>query len=80
VHVTDRDALRPVVVALHLLSTVRRISGECFRWNTHLDKLAGSSMLRTSLDAQKPVREIVAGWAEFQNAFTRTRAGYLLYN
>jgi uncharacterized protein YbbC (DUF1343 family) len=80
VHVTDRGALRPVEMALHLIASARRMSGECFHLNPHLDQLAGSGSLRVSLESEKPVSQILAEWAEPQNAFARTRASYLLYN
>jgi len=80
VHVTDRNALRPVEMTLHLIATARRLSGECFSWNTHLERLAGSETLRTSLEAGTPIGEILAAWTEFQTSFARARADFLLYN
>jgi uncharacterized protein YbbC (DUF1343 family) len=80
VHITDRNLLRPVEIALHLIAVARRLSGKCFEWNAHLDRLAGSEKLRSSLDAETPVSEILARWAESQNVFARKRADYLLYD
>jgi len=80
VHVTDRNALRPVEMTLHLIATARRLSGECFSWNTHLERLAGSGALRASLEAGTPIGEILAAWTEFQTSFARARADFLLYN
>ncbi len=79
VHVTDRNALRPVEMALHLIASARQLSGECFSWNSHLERLAGSEGLRSSLDAEKSVSQILAEWAEDQMGFARSRTNYLLY-
>jgi uncharacterized protein YbbC (DUF1343 family) len=80
VHVTDRAVLRPVEMSLHLIATARRLSDECFSWNTHLERLAGSGALRASLEAETSIGEILAAWTEFQTAFARARADFLLYN
>ncbi len=80
VHVTDREALRPVEMALHLIATARRMSGECFSWNPHLERLAGSEALRSSLEAGEPVSRILAAWGESIYQFVHQREKYLLYS
>ncbi len=79
VHVTDRNALRPVDMALHLLSVTRRISGEAWAWNPHFERLAGGSGVRSGLEAGEPVRQITASWAESISRFNHQREKYLLY-
>ncbi len=79
VHIMDRTALRPVEMALNLLSAVRRMSGEYWTWNKHFELLTGSSSIRTGLDEGRSVSEIIASWMEFSSGFTQKRKKYLLY-
>ena len=79
VHVTDRDAFRPVETALHLLAAARCLSGDAWRWNPHFDRLAGDSGLRSALEAGKPIAEMTTAWEESISTFLRKREIYLLY-
>jgi uncharacterized protein YbbC (DUF1343 family) len=79
VHITDRDSLRPVEMALHLITVARCLSGEAWMWNPHFDRLAGGSGLRSALDARASVAEIVATWEESTSRFFRQREKYLIY-
>ena len=79
VHITDRDALRPVEMALHLITVARCLSGEAWMWNPHFDRLAGGSGLRSALEARTSVVEIVATWEESTSAFLHQREKYLIY-
>lgn len=86
-HVTDRDALRPVEAVLHLLATVRRLAPDDFAWRPpanparppFIDLLAGTPRLREALDAGRPPAEIAAGWAPDLARFAETRRAALLY-
>jgi uncharacterized protein YbbC (DUF1343 family) len=86
-HVTDRDALRPVEAVLHLLATVRRLAPDDFAWRppanpdrpSFIDLLAGTPRLREALDAGRPPAEIAAGWAPDLARFAETRRAVLLY-
>ena len=79
VHVIDRNALRPVEMALNLIGVVRQMSGSALGWNSHLERLAGSGTLRSSLEAGVAVSEIVGSWAESISGFVHQREKYLLY-
>jgi len=79
VHMTDRDLLRPIEAALHLITVARCLAGEAWRWNPHFDRLAGGSGLRSALEARASVAEIVATWEESTSAFLRQRGKYLIY-
>ena len=79
VHVTDRDALRPVEMALHLIVVARCLSGDTWVWNPHFDRLAGDSAVRSALDAGTKVTEIVTNWEESIAVFIHQREKYLLY-
>ncbi len=79
VHVTDRDSLRPVEVALQLIATVRCFSGDAWEWNPHFERLAGDGTLRSALEAGTSVTEIFASWDESISVFVNQREKYLLY-
>ncbi|HEY8414790.1 MAG TPA: hypothetical protein VIK99_03355 [Thermaerobacter sp.] len=52
-----------------------------FQWRSDLwiDRLTGSSYVRTAIDAGRSVDAIVAGWQEDLAAFRALRERYLLY-
>ena len=79
VHVTDRDTLRPVEMALHLIAVARRLSGDAWMWNPHFERLAGGSGIRSALEAGSSVAEIVATWDESISEFMVRRETHLLY-
>jgi uncharacterized protein YbbC (DUF1343 family) len=79
VHVTDRGTLCPVEMALSLIASARRLSGDAWAWNPHFERLAGSSAVRSALETDTPVTEIVSAWAESISRFMHQREKYLLY-
>jgi uncharacterized protein YbbC (DUF1343 family) len=79
VHVTDRDALRPVEMALHLIAVARCLSRDVWMWNPHFDRLAGDSAIGSALEAGTRVAEIVPAWEESISTFVHQREKYLLY-
>jgi uncharacterized protein YbbC (DUF1343 family) len=79
IHVFNRNVLRPVSAALNLIATVRRIAEAAWAWTPHFDRLAGSSGLRSALEAGISVPQIVAPWAETISRFIHQREKYLLY-
>ncbi|MFF9120937.1 exo-beta-N-acetylmuramidase NamZ domain-containing protein [Streptomyces massasporeus] len=80
VHVHDRDAFDPVRTGIALLVTAKQVwSGFAWRPDNWIDKLTGSTLVRTMIDAGADTDEVVAGWREELAAFRRTRRTYLLY-
>lgn len=79
IHVTDRNTFRPVEMVLNLIAVTRRMSGEAWKWNPHFDRLAGNGSLRSALEAESSVADILDGWHESIVAFQSQRAKYLLY-
>ena len=79
VHVTDRDSLRPVEMALHLIAIARCFSGDSWMWNPHFERLAGDGRLHSALEAGTGVAEILATWEESISAFVHQREKYLIY-
>lgn len=79
-HVHDRDAFDPVRTGIALLVTARRSwNGFAWRPDNWIDKLTGSTQVRTMIDADADTDEVVAGWQRELAAFRRTRRQYLIY-
>ncbi|MGW3727967.1 exo-beta-N-acetylmuramidase NamZ family protein [Streptomyces sp. NPDC000851] len=79
-HVHDRNAFDPVRTGVALLVTARKVwSGFAWRSDNWIDKLTGSTLVRTMIDAGASAGEVVAGWQEELAAFRRVRREYLLY-
>jgi uncharacterized protein YbbC (DUF1343 family) len=86
-HVTDRNAFRPVEAGLHLISLVRRLYPEqfCLRGPRTeggpypLDLLTGSARVRDWLQAETQVSDLIGPWKEELAAFEELRRGYLMY-
>ena len=88
-HVTDREAFRPVRTGLAVLAAMRELSGGHFRWRTEtyefvshvlaIDLLFGSDRERMALEAGTPWPEIAAAWAPEEAAFRERRKPYLIY-
>ncbi|WP_329226378.1 DUF1343 domain-containing protein [Streptomyces canus] len=80
IHVHDRPAYDPVRTGIALLVTAKKAwSGFGWRADNWIDKLTGSTRVRTMIDAGAGADEVVAGWREELTAFRRIRRNYLLY-
>ncbi|MGW1795875.1 exo-beta-N-acetylmuramidase NamZ family protein [Streptomyces sp. NPDC001984] len=79
-HVHDRSAYDPVRTGIALLVTAKRVwSGFAWRSDNWIDKLTGSTSVRTMIDAGAGTDEVVAAWQDELAAFRRIRKEYLLY-
>jgi len=86
VHVTDRDAYRPVEAGLHMLSTALGLWPDEFQWlpprddgRRHFDLLAGTDKTRADLGRGEAVEEIVDGWMDGLEAYEERSEEFLLY-
>lgn len=80
IHVHDRAAYDPVRTGIGLLVTAKRVwSGFGWRPDNWIDKLTGSTRVRTMIDAGAGTDDVVAGWQRELAAFRRMREEYLLY-
>lgn len=80
VHVHDREVFDPVRTGIGLLVTARQVwPGFAWREDNWIDKLTGSTQVRTAIDAGATTDEVVAGWRAELAEFRRTRRKYLLY-
>jgi len=79
-HVHDRAAYDPVRTGIALLVTARKVwNGFAWRPDNWIDKLTGSTRVRTMIDAGATADEVVAGWRDELTEFRRVRKEYLLY-
>ncbi|MFE3326465.1 exo-beta-N-acetylmuramidase NamZ domain-containing protein [Streptomyces sp. NPDC059176] len=79
-HVHDREAFDPVRTGIGLLVTAKRNwSGFAWRPDHWIDKLTGSSQVRTMIDAGAAADDVVAAWQRGLTAFRDVRREYLLY-
>ena len=89
IHVTDRHRFAPVAVGTALLREFKGIAPDQFAWRMPpyeyehdkmpIDILAGSPALREQVEAQAPLADIVASWAEGEADFRALRQSVLLY-
>ncbi|MFE4311065.1 exo-beta-N-acetylmuramidase NamZ domain-containing protein [Streptomyces sp. NPDC056517] len=79
-HVHDRESFDPVRAGIGLLVTARSSwSGFAWRADNWIDKLTGSTRVRTLIDAGAGVDEVVGAWQADLAAFRAVRREYLLY-
>jgi len=85
VYVTDRDAFDAVAFGPKLLATLKRLYPDDFAWlppeegSFFIDKLAGGSGLRETIDAETSVDDLLSQWSREAAAFERNRSDILLY-
>jgi len=80
IHVTDRNAYRPLETTLHIIKTVRDMYPRRFQFHEkYFDKIMGTATVRKAIEAGKSIREVVAGWADGLAKFAELRKPYLLY-
>ncbi|MBL1118635.1 DUF1343 domain-containing protein [Streptomyces sp. 110] len=80
IHIGDRSVYDPVRTGVALLVTAKRLWSD-FAWrpDNAIDKLTGSSRVRTMIDAGAGPEEVVAAWQSELAAFRRVRGRYLHY-
>jgi uncharacterized protein YbbC (DUF1343 family) len=80
IHVTDRNAYRPLAAALHIIKTLREMYPGQFKFHeAYFDKIMGTASVRKAIEAGTGIEEIVAGWADGLARFEALRRPYLLY-
>jgi uncharacterized protein YbbC (DUF1343 family) len=80
IHVHDKAAYDPVRTGIALLVTARRVwPGFAWRSDNWIDKLTGSTRVRTLIDAGADTDDVVADWQPELAAFRAVREEYLLY-
>ena len=87
VFVTDREAFRPVEMALQLIQLVKAEYPEQFDWNEPwasdgripIDLLTGGTQVREHVNANKLVSDLINQWQKDLQAFNTLRDQFLLY-
>lgn len=80
VDVIDRNTFEPVRTAVFILSTAKKLFTKDFQWRvTSIDRLAGTPVLRLSIDAGEPPQRIAEVWHKEVERFSKMRQKYLLY-
>jgi uncharacterized protein YbbC (DUF1343 family) len=89
VHVTDRQAFRPVRTGLAVLAALRELAGDRFDWRREpyefvtdrlaIDLLFGSDRERRALEGGRSARDLARAWETEEEAFRRRRQEFLLY-
>jgi uncharacterized protein YbbC (DUF1343 family) len=87
-HVTDRQAFKPVRTSVELIEEFHRQDPAKFAWREPpyeyehdkmpIDILYGSDQLRSAIEAGT-IADLVAGWGTEEEAFSQLRRPYLLY-
>ncbi|WP_181765908.1 exo-beta-N-acetylmuramidase NamZ domain-containing protein [Streptomyces albidus (ex Kaewkla and Franco 2022)] len=83
-HITDPRSYRPIPTAAAMLAEAMKYDDFAWRKDNDprpywIDKLSGSTRLRTMLDAGKGTDEVTAAWESEVRDFDRTRRQYMLY-
>jgi len=89
IHVTDREAFRPVMTGVALIAMFRRLDETRFAWRQPpyeyekeklpFDILAGSDTLRQQIEKGMTATAIAESWHDDEAAFRTLREKYLLY-
>jgi uncharacterized protein YbbC (DUF1343 family) len=89
IHVTSRTEFAAVAAGVSLMRECHRLAPNQFAWRPPpyeyehdkmpIDILAGSAALRTQIESQVPLVEIVESWRAGEAAFLKQREPYLLY-
>lgn len=80
INVTDRAAFEPVKCGMAILTALKKLASD-FKLNkdNFIDKLAGTSQLRKSVNAGASYEEIVQSWQADVENFKTEREKYLIY-
>jgi uncharacterized protein YbbC (DUF1343 family) len=89
IHVTDREAFKPVITGVAVISAISRLYPNDFEWQKPpyeyvqdklpFDVINGSSSLRQQIESGMTVDEIENSWVEGIDKFAAARSKYLLY-
>jgi uncharacterized protein YbbC (DUF1343 family) len=90
IHVLDRRSFRPVLTGVALIDQIRAAGPSEFSWRQPpyeyehdkepIDILAGSSALRTAIDAGARAEELAPVWDREMQPFLEVRTRYLQYD
>jgi uncharacterized protein YbbC (DUF1343 family) len=89
VHVTDRNAFKPVITGIAVIKTIFDLYRDEFEWKNPpyeyvfdrnpFDVIAGTTKLRESFENGRSLNEIQNSWKADEESFRELRRKYLLY-
>ncbi len=80
INVTDKNSFEPVKTGIALLVTLNKLFPEFeIKKNNFIDKLAGTSALRTMITSGNSFEEITDSYKDNLNIFNLKRENYILY-
>src|SRR5690606_35270618 len=80
VDVTDRNAVRPVDVGLHMLRAIRSRHTSDFEWRGEwLERLTGTTRAREAVESDGGLDRLLEEWRVESERFEEARRGYLIY-
>lgn len=89
IHVTDREAFKPVIAGVALIKAMHDLWPEGFKWQTPpyeyvydrlpFDVIAGTTKLREQIESGVSLEDIAASWHAGEQDFAERRRPYLLY-
>lgn len=81
INVTDKNSFEPVKTGIALLVTLNKLfPGFEIKKNNFIDKLAGTSVLRTMIGSGNSFEEITDSYKDNLKIFSFKRENYILYN
>lgn len=88
-HVTDREAFKPVISGIALIKTMHDLYSDGFKWQMPpyeyvydrmpFDVIAGTTTLREQIEGGASLADIAASWQAGEKDFAERRKPYLLY-
>ena len=78
VHVTDRNAVQPVTVGVHMLRVIRKRHAAEWQWRPSIERLAGTAELRAAVEAGN-VEPLLEKWKREAAQFQSSTRPYWLY-
>ncbi|HMV46803.1 MAG TPA: DUF1343 domain-containing protein [Blastocatellia bacterium] len=89
-HVTDREALKPVITGIAVIKAMHDLYPGGFKWQQPpyeyiydrlpFDVIAGTVRLREQIEGGASIEEIAVSWRSGEKDFVERRAPYLLYS
>ncbi|PPA69265.1 exo-beta-N-acetylmuramidase NamZ family protein [Jeotgalibacillus proteolyticus] len=86
IHVTNRNAFKPVETGIHIVKTIHDMYPEDFEFRAEnaqgisfFDNLMGNSWVRKGIEEGRSVEELTAEWQPELKKFEKVRKKYLLY-
>ena len=87
--VTDKRKIKPINIAIDIISTIKKMYPNKFRWDTayheakgrhHFDLLMGDDRIRKMIDNEVPLSDIVSSWKEDEEVFKKIAREFWIYD